>query len=281
MADQVVRNRLPVHPRLSMWGPMEARLLSADIVVLGALNEGSWPQPADADAWLSRPMRAEVGLPSPERRIGRSAHDMSQVLGSTKAYLTRATKIDGVPSVPSRWLLRMQALCKGAELSEKLQPPTSEQWLELARTRDQLNTSDKIQRPNPTPPLASRPRRLPVTSIEKWITNPYAIYAGQILKLSPLPDLGREPDAAMRGQIIHSALHEFSKQFELELPNDSGQILEKIGHEAMDKLGDHARIIAFLETPVRPVRAMVWRNRTRTPLQHCTPLTRTRGAHEF
>ncbi len=245
MADQVVRNRLPVHPRLSMWGPMEARLLSADIVILGALNEGSWPQPADADAWLSRPMRAEVGLPSPERRIGRSAHDMSQVLGANKAYLTRATKIDGVPSVPSRWLLRMRALCEGASLGEKLQPGPSEQWLKLARGRDRANTSSKIQRPNPTPPLASRPRRLAVTRIEQWINNPYAIYARHILKLDPLPDLGREPDAAMRGQIIHSALHEFSKLHELELPSDSAQVLVAIGHEAMDRLGDHARIMAF------------------------------------
>ncbi|MCP4935236.1 MAG: double-strand break repair protein AddB [bacterium] len=245
MADQVVRNRLPVHPRLSMWGPMEARLLSADIVILGALNEGSWPQPADADAWLSRPMRAEVGLPSPERRIGRSAHDMSQALGANKTYLTRATKIDSVPSVPSRWLLRMQALCEGATLGEKLLPGASEQWLKLSRERDHANTSGKIQRPNPTPPLASRPRRLAVTRIEQWIANPYAIYARHILKLDPLPDLGCEPDAAMRGQIIHSALHEFSKLHELELPHDSAQVLVQIGHKAMDRLGDHPRIMAF------------------------------------
>ena len=245
MADQVVRNRRPVHQRLSMWGPMEARLLSADIVVLGALNEGSWPQPADADAWLSRPMRAEIGLPAPERRIGRSAHDMGQVMGARKVYLTRATKIDGVPSVPSRWLLRLQALCKGAGLETKLQPPADERWLELARRRDNPDTGERITRPNPVPPLAARPRRLPVTGIEKWIANPYAIFAGKILKLSPLPDLGREPDAAMRGQIIHSALHEFSKQHELDLPENAGEILEKLGHEAMDRLGNHARIIAF------------------------------------
>ncbi len=245
MSDQVVRNRLPVHPRLSMWGPMEARLLSADIVVLGALNEGSWPQPADADAWLSRPMRAEVGLPSPERRIGRSAHDMSQVLGSEKVYLTRATKIDGVPSVPSRWLLRMQTLCNGADLADRLYPPASERWLELARSRDQLNTFDKITRPNPTPPVKSRPRRLAVTRIEQWITNPYALYAQSILNLSPLPELGQEPDAAMRGQIIHSALHEFSKQYELDLPDNIEEIVKQLGHDGMDRLGEHARIMAF------------------------------------
>ncbi|MCF6198372.1 MAG: double-strand break repair protein AddB [Hyphomicrobiaceae bacterium] len=245
MSDQVVRNRLPVHPRLFMWGPMEARLLSADIVVLGALNEGSWPQPADADAWLSRPMRTEIGLPSPERRIGRSAHDMSQALGNTKTYLTRATKIDGVPSVPSRWLLRLQALCNGAKLGEQLLAPANERWLELVHERDRIRATDRIARPNPAPPIASRPRLLPVTGIEKWIANPYAIYAGKILNLSPLPELGAEPDASMRGQILHSALHEFSKKYELELPENSGEILEKLGHDAMDRLGEHARIIAF------------------------------------
>ncbi len=245
MSDQVVRNRLPVHPRLFMWGPMEARLLSADIVVLGALNEGSWPQPADADAWLSRPMRAEIGLPSTERRIGRSAHDMSQALGNTKTYLTRATKIDGVPSVPSRWLLRLQALCNGAELAAQLQPPAHERWMELVHERDRIKATDRIARPNPAPPISSRPRLLPVTGIEKWIANPYAIYAGKILNLSPLPELGAEPDASMRGQILHSALHEFSKKYELELPENIGEILEKLGHDAMDRLGEHARIIAF------------------------------------
>ncbi len=245
MGDQVVRNRLPVHPRLFMWGPMEARLLSADIVVLGALNEGSWPQPADADAWLSRPMRAEIGLPSPERRIGRSAHDMSQALGNQKTYLTRATKIDGVPSVPSRWLLRLQALCNGAKLAEQLLPPVNERWLELVHERDRISATDRINRPNPAPPVASRPRLLPVTGIEKWIANPYAIYAGKILNLSPLPELGAEPDASMRGQILHSALHEFSKIHELSLPENIGDILEKLGHGAMDRLGEHARIIAF------------------------------------
>ena len=245
ISDQVVRNRRPVHQRLFMWGPMEARLLSADIVILGALNEGSWPQAVDADAWLSRPMRTDIGLPSPERRIGRSAHDMAQVLGAHKVYMTRATKIDGVPSVPSRWVLRLRALCEGAQLGDHLQPPATEPWLRLARSRDELKSFDKIARPNPAPPLKSRPRRLAVTRIEQWITNPYAIFASHILQLAPLPELGREPDASMRGLILHTALHEFSKQHPDDLPDNPGELLRQLGHDAMDRLGDHPRIIAF------------------------------------
>ena len=45
---------------------------SADLV------EGAWPPESRTDAWLSRPMRLELGLDLPERRIGLSAHDFAQ-----------------------------------------------------------------------------------------------------------------------------------------------------------------------------------------------------------
>ena len=39
--------------------------------------------------------------------------------------------------------------------------------------------------------VAMRPRQLSVTTIEKWIANPYAIFAERILELAPLPALGQ------------------------------------------------------------------------------------------
>lgn len=66
------------HPRLKIWGPLEARSQMAETVILGGLNEGSWPAPPAIDPWLSRPMREKIGLPSPERRVGLSAHDFMQ-----------------------------------------------------------------------------------------------------------------------------------------------------------------------------------------------------------
>ena len=84
-----VRPRYGLHPRLFIWGPLEARLQQAELLVLGGLNEGVWPPEPAVDPWLSRPMRAAFGLPSPERRSGLSAHDFQQAMGAPRVVLTR------------------------------------------------------------------------------------------------------------------------------------------------------------------------------------------------
>ena len=43
-AGAVVRPAYGRHPRLAIWGLVEARLQQADLVVLGGLNEGTWPR---------------------------------------------------------------------------------------------------------------------------------------------------------------------------------------------------------------------------------------------
>ena len=75
--ERAVRARYGQHPRLSILGPLEARLQSFDVVVLGGLNEGTWPRAAATDPWLSRPMREKLGLEAPERAIGLAAHDFA------------------------------------------------------------------------------------------------------------------------------------------------------------------------------------------------------------
>src|SRR5262249_4780797 len=45
--DVTVRLRAPTHPRIFIWEPYESRLQHADVVVLGSLNEGTWPQIPD------------------------------------------------------------------------------------------------------------------------------------------------------------------------------------------------------------------------------------------
>ncbi len=119
LAGQVVRPRGPAHPRLFIWGPLEARLQQPDVVILGSLNEGVWPRPQEAGPWLSRPMREKLGLSPPERRIGLSAHDFAQALGAPTVYLTRALKVDGVPTVASRWLQRLEALIGASGLATR------------------------------------------------------------------------------------------------------------------------------------------------------------------
>ncbi|MEL6422744.1 MAG: double-strand break repair protein AddB, partial [Pseudomonadota bacterium] len=112
-AGEVVRPRRPGHPRIAIYGVLEARLQHADTVVLAGLNEGTWPKPADPDPWVNRPMRAEVGLPAPEVRIGQAAHDFVQLASGLSVVLTRSARVDGVPTVPSRWLMRLEAVLGG------------------------------------------------------------------------------------------------------------------------------------------------------------------------
>ena len=78
--------------------------------MLGGLAEGTWPPDSNNDAWLSRPMRLALGLDLPERRIGLSAHDFAQLLGARDVILSRAAKIAGAPTVPSRFIQRLAAI---------------------------------------------------------------------------------------------------------------------------------------------------------------------------
>ena len=239
LAGLVVRPRAPAHPRLFIWGPLEARLQQPDLVILGSLNEGVWPRQQEAGPWLSRPMRKKLGLTSPERRIGQSAHDFAQALGASSVYLTRAMKVDGVPTVPSRWLQRLEALV-GANKITPEQP-----WVAWARERDTVSSFDPVKPPEPRPPVEARPRELSVTRIERWIANPYEIFARNILKLEPLKPLGAEPDAAMRGSIVHDVLHQFSKAHTEVLPDDIDGALMDIADEQFAALGGSTRVEAF------------------------------------
>jgi ATP-dependent helicase/nuclease subunit B len=164
IAGEVVRPRFSLHPRLFIWGPLEARLQQPDVVILGSLNEGVWPRPQESGPWLSRPMRETLGLSPPERRIGLAAHDFAQALGAGTVYLTRALKVDGVPTVPSRWLQRLDALVKASGLEHKIAP--EQPWVEWARERDRAPGFAPALPPKPCPPVAARPRKLSVTRIE-------------------------------------------------------------------------------------------------------------------
>ena len=110
MAGVTVRLKYGQHPRLNIWGPLEARLQHADLMILSGLNEGSWPPDPAVDPWLSRPMRKEFGLPSLEQKIGLSAHDFVQTASAGNVVITRSEKPDGTPTIKSRWLSRLHAI---------------------------------------------------------------------------------------------------------------------------------------------------------------------------
>lgn len=205
MAGSVVRPRFGRHPRLHIWGLLEARLMQPDVVILGGLTEGVWPPHALTDAWLNRPMRAGLNLEPPERRIGLTAHDFVQAANAPEVYLTHAEKVDGSPTVPSRWLLRLEALLSGLGASCVIE---DQRWVSWALGMDHTEDYSPVDMPRPKPSVDARPKGMSVTQVERWIRDPYAIFAGSILKLEPLPPLADDPSAADRGTVIHRILHE-------------------------------------------------------------------------
>jgi ATP-dependent helicase/nuclease subunit B len=207
MSDCAVRPAWGSHPRLSIWGPLEARLQHADLTILGSLNEGTWPADAAADPWMSRPMRRDFGLPLPERRIGLSAHDFAQAFCAPNVVLTRAARVEGTPTVPSRWLLRLDAVLRACGATNPWANTTA--WLDIHALIDRPASVQPTRPPAPRPPLAARPRQLSATAIETWMRDPYAIYARKILGLTALEPIDADPGAADYGTIIHDALDAF------------------------------------------------------------------------
>ena len=200
------------HPRLHIYGPLEVRLLNHDRVILAGLNEGTWPRQIRNDAFLNRLMRQQIGMATAERRIGLAAQDFHQLLGSNEVILTRATRVDKAPTVASRWVQRMTALM-GEKQSEVLLN-RGQVYLNYANGIDAEEArSEGHGRPCPTPPVEARPTVLPVTDIETWIRDPYALYAKRVLKLRPLDPLERDPDHLLKGTVYHQILQDYTNSF--------------------------------------------------------------------
>lgn len=240
----VVRPLRGQHPRLSILGPLEARLQTAEVVVLGGLNEGTWPPEPQADPWLSRPMRARFGLPAPERRIGLSAHDFVELASAKRVVLTRAERVDGTPTVASRWLLRLDVVL-GEDGSARLKRESAARraWVEALDAPS--DPPRPIAPPAPRPPIAARPTRLSVTEIERWMRDPYGIYARHVLALRALDPIDADPGAAERGQFIHAALDAFVRAFPDGLPHDAHARLIAIGRDAFGAALDRPGVRAF------------------------------------
>jgi ATP-dependent helicase/nuclease subunit B len=211
-----VRDRDAPHPHILIWGTLEARVQGADLVILGGLNEGSWPDMPSPDPWLNRRMRHDAGLLLPERRIGLSAHDFQQAIAAPEVWLTRSIRSDDAQTVASRWLNRMMNLLEG--LPEKGGPEALKGmrargglWLNRVSQLETPVRQAPAMRPSPRPPVALRPRQLSVTEIKRLIRDPYAIYARHVLGLRPLDSLMQAPDALLRGIVTHDVLESFIK----------------------------------------------------------------------
>ncbi len=219
------------HPRVFIWGLLEARLQSAEVIVLGGLVEGVWPPLSDPGPWLSRPMRARIGLPDPEAMVGQSAHDfVMAACAAPEVVLSAPRRRDHAPAVPARWLVRLQALlaaqgrAQGGAQEAALPSHPAVGWAR-ALDRPAQDRVRPVAPPRPCPPIALRPRRLSVTEIETWQRDPYAIYARHILRLRQLDPLEQATDAADYGSLVHAGLHRFLAGARERWPEDAAAAL--------------------------------------------------------
>jgi ATP-dependent helicase/nuclease subunit B len=235
-ADRPVRRPEAASAHLRIYGQLEARLTQCDRVILGGLVEGVWPPAPRNDPWLSRPMRHELGLDLPERRIGLSAHDFAQLLGADEVILSHAAKVGGAPSVASRFLHRLEAVAGEARWDAA--KAAGQKYIHFANELDRPDKVEPIPQPTPKPPRVARPLKLSVTAIEDWLRDPYTIYAKHILELAPLDPVDMPLSAADRGSAIHDALGDFTQTYKTMLPDNPAGALRQIGQKHFAPLMD-------------------------------------------
>ncbi|MGE3692887.1 MAG: PD-(D/E)XK nuclease family protein [Novosphingobium sp.] len=205
--DQVaVRPPWGGHPRLAIYGLLEARMARADLVLCGGLTEGVWPASPAPDPLLPPALLRVLGVPGADFRIGLAAHDLAGALGAPEVVLSWARRDEGGPVIPSRFVLRIKAMLgrHADELEEKATP-------QLARLIDDAPLAERYPRPRPRPSAGQRLVDVSATGLDRLRSDPYAFYANSILRLRVLDALDAEPSAAWRGDAVHKILERWHK----------------------------------------------------------------------
>lgn len=206
MSGAVVRPPYGGHPRVAIFGLLEARMQQADMVICGGLTETTWPQIAQPDPWLAPAIRKHLGLATLDRNIGLSAHDLATALGASEVLLTRAKRDRGGPTVASRFLLRIKAL-----LGDQLQIDSTSG--DLAELLDRPPEKQHFAtRPEPTPTLQQRQVKISITDFDQLKSDPYSFYARRILGFKVLDAVDADPSHAWRGTLVHQILQDWFQQ---------------------------------------------------------------------
>lgn len=232
------------HPRLAIYGLLEARMSRADLVICGGLTEGSWPAAPKPDALLPPAVLRALGVPGADFRIGLAAHDLAGALGAPEVVLSYARRDEGGPVIPSRFVLRVQAL-----LGELLEAHRETRAVELARALDDARPAPLYPRPQPRPSAEQRLVKLSATGLDRLRGDPYQFYASTILGLSALDPLDAEPSAAWKGTAAHAILERWHEA------GGRSEDLLRIAEEELDQLSSHPltrtlwrpRLVAALE----------------------------------
>ena len=246
IAGAAVRLRKGANPRLMILGPLEARLQQADLMILGGLNDGVWPDEAATDPFLSRGMRRQLGLPSPERKIGLAAHDFAQCAAAPEILLTRSKRKGRSPAKPSRWLVRLMNILRAKDLLKNVDKTSY--YAALIQHLDRPEIVRPAAAPGPCPPVTSRPTTFGVTTIERLMRDPYSIFASHILGLRRLDPLDADLDFAMRGRFYHYLYARFTNVWDKEMPKQPEAVLAGYAQELFERANLSPVLQAFWQS---------------------------------
>jgi len=243
MSLESVRTNYGTHPRLSILGPIEARLCHFDYVILGEINEGVWPKPIQADMWMSRPMKKDFGFSLPEKNVGILAADLCGFLAADNVILTRAERVDGVPMKKSRWLLRIETILKA--LGDDIETLRDNDFSLLSNYVDKPESYNSITAPAPCPPVDARPKQLSASAVDLLVADPYSVFAKYILKLYPLDELDIPPDQRDYGTLIHGVIEEFNNLYPETMPDNALDKMINLGEKHFEKANIEKELKAF------------------------------------
>lgn len=239
LEGQIVRPMKRAHPRLSIWGMVESRMMYADLIIIGSFNEGHWPQLPDAGPWLNRPMRNNIGLPSVEQEVGLNAADFLNLATAKHVIITRAITENG-PMEKSRFLRRIEAsLQKQKHLSLVKKDSPFHDWKTQLIKAEQTQSLQPAQKPAPKPALSARPKQLSITDFGRLINDSYAIYGKKILNLKPLDDLEKDMDHKNFGTLAHAVLETYMRNTQIKNITNKAEelaVLQDLAKKMLDTL---------------------------------------------
>jgi ATP-dependent helicase/nuclease subunit B len=193
--------------RVFIWGALEARLQSVDTLVLGGLNEGSWPRRAESDRFMSRLMKAGS---SSSRRNAASARPRT----ISRWRWARAGRAD------ARGTRRRRAGRRLALAAALLAAADGPEAAAMKRRGDRSpglgarprQPAGRRLRPAPRAHAAGRcaAEGLLRHRDRDAAARPLRRLCPRILRLQPLDPLLRDPGAAERGSLFHDIIHAFS-----------------------------------------------------------------------
>ena len=205
--DQVaVRPPWGGHPRVAIYGLLEARMSRADLVICAGLTEGSWPASPAPEPLLPPAVLRALGVPGGEFRIGLAAHDLAGALGAPEVVLSWAQRDEAGPVIPSRFVLRVEAML--GDLGDSHRETNA---VALAREIDRAAKAPPYPQPKPLPSKAQRNVPVSVTALDRLRGDPYQFYAQAILGLRRLDPLDADPTAAWKGEVVHKVLERWHK----------------------------------------------------------------------